>query len=1262
MDQSGPEVDPPKTGRFVGISLQLLAWSLAFSLIPLMIVTALIYHRAASSLRDEITGNLKAVADRHRDRIVSTVENRELDTVLLSRSPAIVEALAELTGPAASSPETLERCSRVILAARDNRGLEDVMLLAPDGHLLLSTRDNFPRGSDFSKPPLSQTQLGEACLEASTLLGVTLSDFGHATDDRQGWYMVAPVINEEQGLLGLLAVQMDEEQIYELLNVYTGLGRTGEVVLAVLNDREIRFVAPTRHDPDAAHKRVIPLGSNLEPDLQQAVRGIQGEGEVRDYGGQEVLAVWRYEPLLRAGLTIKLDTSEAYEDIEGLRIQVALLAGLTLVIVTFLAGWMSRSISRPIVRLTLATQKVARGESELIAVESRNEIGELARSFNAMTRHIQDRDKQIRELEAQRFQALVRNIPGVTFRYRVGETPEGQTPRPRSAEERLVFVSDPVAALSGRAPEYFLEKPGRLEAMIHPDDRDARRAAIVESIRAHAPWQVEYRIEHADGDLRWAQERGQAIFEDELPVYLDGIILDITAQKEAEEDLRHARIAADAANRAKSDFLANMSHEIRTPMNAIIGLTHLALKTELSVKQRDYLDKVNTSAQSLLGIINDVLDFSKIEAGMLEIERIEFRLEEVLQNLCNLLSTKADESGLELVLHRAPEVPDRLLGDPLRLGQVLINLTNNAIKFTHQGEVVVKIDVEALEADDVVLAFRVSDTGIGMTAEQMGRLFQSFSQADTSTTRHYGGTGLGLAISQRLVSLMDGGQVQVESQPGVGSTFSFTARFGLGRGPETERKSTQDLRGLRVLIVDDNATAREILSELVNSFQFEATVVGSGSEALEEVARGDYGLVLMDWQMPGMSGIETVQRLRSDLTAPPPVIMVTNYGREEVRAQAERVGVDGFLIKPVTASLLFDAVVRVFSTEVEGPTARLEHTAPSFNGARVLLVEDNEINQQVALELLEGMDIAVTIAGDGRQALDLLERETFSVVLMDIQMPVMDGYETTAQIRGQQRWDKLPIVAMTAHAMSGDRERCLAAGMNDHISKPINPNELARTLAHYMKAVPHKGVSPSLDEEPLPQLVCFDVAGGLARLNGNRRLLRKLLLRFREDFQEGESRLRLAVESGELSEAQAQAHALKGVAGNLGANALWAACDKLEEACARGAAAEAPLLEVVEMLRLALADLAGLSAETTAPDPSAQEPLLSKEELGAALVRLKTALEEGEAQGETLLEPLRPNLVGLGYGEELAALDRQMEDFELDDAAQTVAAMLEKLA
>jgi two-component system sensor histidine kinase/response regulator len=743
------------------------------------------------------------------------------------------------------------------------------------------------------------------------------------------------------------------------------------------------------------------------------------------------------------------------------------------------------------------------------------------------------------------------------------------------------------------------------------------------------------------------------------------------------EQLEQAMLQADAANKAKGDFLANMSHEIRTPMNAIIGLSDLCLRTELTDKQQDYLSKVHSSAIALLGIINDILDFSKIEAGKLDIEAIDFDIDQVLENLATVANIKTQDKGLELIFKRDPAVPTVLVGDPLRLGQILINLTNNAIKFTEEGEIVVAVALLDRNEEQATVQVSVSDTGIGMTREQQGRLFQSFSQPDNSNTRKYCGTGLGLAISKQLVEVM-GGEIDVQSDPGVGSTFRFTVVFDIGKGAvEKSFDTVPDLKGIRALAVDDNQTAREVLATYLRDFSFEVDEAVNGEEAIQMIKTADkpYDLVVLDWLMPGLTGLEVAQTIRTELkptvnsTIEPRIIMVSGFSSGDMSNRPGGEYIDQFLSKPVSASVLFDAAMTVLGVETErssssqttGGQLDTEALWP-IRGARILLVEDNEINQQVAQELLEQAGFRVEIANQGQEALDMLEARAYDCVLMDVQMPVMDGFTATGRIREQSRFQDLPVLAMTANATVEDREKALEAGMNDHIAKPINPGVLFSALLQWVE---HKERDLSgllaLEEidgagldTVLPDLPGINTELGIARVGGNIKFYRKLLLTFVENNTEVIQEIRMAFSARDGETALRLAHTLKGVAGNIGAEALQGSATKLEAAL-RQNPDELPSLPIsrteAELSRV-VAAIGSLSwgGKSVPEDVGGHIP----HDIGEQLQGLLDKLEESDTDAEDVLENILVQVHGTPVTPMLEGLEQRIGQFEFDEAAEQV--------
>ncbi len=861
---------------------------------------------------------------------------------------------------------------------------------------------------------------------------------------------------------------------------------------------------------------------------------------------------------------------EAYrEGKESVRLLVLsiLVAGFVFGVAALLL--IERSVLGRLASLDRAVSEVSASGSleQRVKLAGKDELARLAASINRMLEALQGSQARQRKSEAEYRRILDTAYEGVLTLDSAGV---------------ITYANTRMAEMLGGSPEKLVGRP--LLDCMPPGDLVAG-GELLDRLRAGAKEQVELRLRSEGGAMLWVLASVNPIHtECGEPAGALGMFTDVTERKRTERALHEAKEAAEAATRAKSEFLANMSHEIRTPMNGIIGMTELALETDLTSEQREYLEMVRTSADSLLTVINDILDFSKIETGKLQFERVPFSIEECVAHAVKSLAVRADQKQLELAYHLHPELPEAVLGDPDRLRQVLMNLIGNAIKFTDTGEVVLEVGPEPPSStcsatpggsrEAVRLHFSVRDTGIGIPVDKQRSIFEAFTQADSSTTRRYGGTGLGLSISKRLVGLM-GGAIWVESEPDQGSTFHFTARFAPTQAPPrtVPRADLADLHGMPVLVVDDNATNRRILQELLFHWGLNPTLVPSGRAALEALRRSaeagqPYSLALLDAMMPEMDGFTLAETIRRDSRlAQTVLVMLSSAGHPEHVVRAGEIGLDAYLSKPVRPSELFDRIAQIFhGHSLLHPSADLAagagktsaQPASAEHPLRILLAEDNLVNQRLAVRLLARHGHTVILANNGEEAVAQWERQPVDVVLMDIQMPVCNGFEAAQTIRRREQEGHLtaegtngrhtPIVALTALAMAGDRERCLAAGMDGYVSKPLRAEELFRVLE---EVTPESAASltecPAITEAdaPLPPL---DIASLAERFSDDPDLLRELAGLFLQETPALLTSAQEALSRGDSSALAFSGHTLKGMASSLCAPAVVEAARRLEHA------------------------------------------------------------------------------------------------------------------
>ena len=841
-------------------------------------------------------------------------------------------------------------------------------------------------------------------------------------------------------------------------------------------------------------------------------------------------------------------------------------------------------------------------------------------------------EQALRDSEA-RLRNIFENVPIGIFQ----STPAG----------KFVYVNPALAAMLGYAsPQELIETVNQssIAAALYatPERRPLQVKALTEQAGQARVYENRYRCKDGriiDAILSFGERRDPLTDER----FLFGFVYDVTAQKQTEAALVSAKQEAEAANRAKSDFLANMSHEIRTPMNAVLGLTQLLLDTELTTRQRDYLLKLNDATRSLLGILNDILDYAKIEAGKLDLEAVDIEIASVLEHSTNLFALAAEEKGIELIFEVDPELPPVLVGDPLRFKQIINNLLGNAVKFTEQGHVRLSLRVLQWQDDRVSLQVAVGDTGIGMTPAQLERLFTAFGQADTSTTRQFGGTGLGLSITKRLVEMM-GGTITVASEAGGGSTFTFTVALPISPTPVRERIAAH-LRGMRTLVVEDQALARDVLQSLMAAWSFAADVAASAAAGWDKAqaalqAGQPYELILVDWQLPDFNGIELARQLRAAAAEQPApgyqiiVVMVTASGRQELQQAPPATCCDALLDKPVIPSQLFDLIANLQNSGLDAQA--IQHWSvlqkersrlPAIRGSRVLLVEDNPTNQLVAGDLLKNMGLEVTLANHGREAIDCVAARHYDAILMDLQMPEMDGIKATQRIRALPQGREVPIIAMTAAAMHADRQASEAAGMNDFVAKPVDVSELTSVLLRWIPpqtgpAGPGAGNAGPAPAGPPLNLPGLDLTTAVQRFGGDWALLRRTLAGFARDFADTAADLDSTLAAGRWGDAARLVHTLKSTAETIGARALAETSQQLEHELAAGYHDALPAVKA--LLTETLSTLTELSPSTQTA-PAGQQRAQLEQWLNDIQVRLQRAgfvppewLDELE---QTLSEP-----------------------------------------
>jgi len=1100
-------------------------------------------------------------------------------------------------------------------------------------------------------------------------------------------YLTVPIRGATGKTLGWVAGSIEDGSVRRLLNTQLlGLGRSARTELVTLQAHgttlSLAPLSPEAGATTAARTERDLRFEPLDPTTLRTRNPVQTDaldGRFRGGDGQERVGSWRRLSQGKVGLLVSMERREVLESAASLRTRLLGLMLLATGLVGAAGVLLGRSLTRPLLDLHTAVRDFDisnDGQLRPVAVKGHDEIAELANTINRMILEIQERTASL-DRTNNRIQTYIQTVQ--TALLAIGNGGE------------ITLLNEAGCRLLGFAPAGWLGRNWIADFVVDEEARRRLRAALPQGQQAGQASggigeaaELEYHVRSQDGRvllMRWHNcllpgESGQVI----------GMLCsgeDITRSRSQELELIEARRVAEQANAAKSEFLSRMSHELRTPMNAIIGLSHLALRADPEPRLKDYISKINSAGQKLLAIINDILDFSKIEAGRMSLERTDFLLDTVLTDLTGLIAQKIFDKGLELLFLVDENAPRHLNGDPLRLGQVLLNLLSNAAKFTQLGQILLHIRCLERQGQRVRLGFELSDTGIGISESQLANLFQPFEQAEISTARHYGGTGLGLAICRHLLGLMEG-TIEASSEIGAGTTFRATAWFGLAAAPPSP-VLPQRLNGLSVLLVDDNPIAISVLEANLAHLPIRMSACGSGLETLQRVEQAaasgqPIDLILLDWQLPDIDGLETLRRLQAiEGLRPPEVVMVTAYGAAEIRRAAAALGVQGFLTKPICQSDLLDTLIDLMepSSASDRPDPLMAETRLSqgLAGLRVLLVEDNEVNQQICVELLSSVAVRVTVAENGAEALRLLEGPggeadeddgplPFDLVLMDLNMPMLDGWETTRRLRCNPRFNDLPVLAMTAHALVEERDRCLALGMQDHLTKPIEPARLYAALAHWGQRT--AGARPGTGAETTPPPCGLDLDGGLRRTAGNVGLYHRLLSSLANTQADAAERVAAALRERDDQAARQITHTVKGVAATLGATALAEAASRLDNTLQTGQPSgddldlfRRTLAETVALIRglpttgRTLAEGHGEGKAKSGPAATVEAAIPGSADL---VERLRALLQAGDGEAIDLVQAHRASLQRLLGAASFRAMESELERVAFEAAAAVLEA------